>query len=216
MHLIKPVAFYTWHMEAAGRLSESCFQIGVVGHTSFNAKMQDGLAKFGVIFRGQDSLDKPWIWPTKCGLTKWPGLAGPLLRFVSICFSKNSQKRVPFCRVRLRSEQIRGKGILFVKYGQQGYLLMTIFKVWSHFGIFLKKYSPCNGHSKLFMLPFRDKGIILMLILVTHHAQILDLWFTSGLRPSFLGKGSEKDAIFQSWTSEIWVYFKTFWTCLLT
>ncbi len=39
------------------------------------------------------------------------------------------------------------------------------------FDIFLEMYSLCNGHSKLFMLLFRDKGIILMLI----HSEILNL-----------------------------------------
>ena len=110
---------------------------------------------------------------------------GPLLRYVLTCLSKNSQKRVPFSEWGSDLSRSEERVSFLSDLGNKGTFLSTIFIVWSHFGIFLKKYSPCNGHSKLFMLPFRDKGIVLMLILETPHAQILDKWFTSGLRVSF-------------------------------
>ncbi len=65
-----------------------------------------------------------------------------------------------------------------------------------NFGTFLKNYSPCNGHSKLFMLPFRDKGVILMLNLVTHQAQILDLVVHLWVKGVFLKKRLRKGCDF--------------------
>ena len=79
---------------------------------------------------------------------------------------------------------------------------MTIFIVWSHFDIFLEKYSSCNGHSKLFNLLFRDN---LMLIFVAHHAQILDLvvhfWDKGVFRRERLRKGCNISIL-------IWVHLK--------
>ncbi len=86
-----------------------------------------------------------------------------------VCFSRRFMAPGgPLLRYVLACPRILRKGCLFqseaqILLGNKGTLLTTIFIVWSHFGTILKKYSPCNGHEKLFMLPFRDKGIILML-----------------------------------------------------
>ena len=46
----------------------------------------------------------------------------------------------------------------------------TFFMISSYFDMRF----PCNGRSKSFMVPFKCKGIVLLLILETYHAQILD------------------------------------------
>ncbi len=75
-----------------------------------------------------------------------------------------------FFRVKLRSEQIRDKGIFLVDLSNKGTFFTTLFIVWSNVVIFSRE---------VFLLPwsFRDKGIILFLILWPYHAQILDLEF---------------------------------------
>ena len=47
----------------------------------------------------------------------------------------------------------------------------------------------------MYMRPFRDKGIILLLIQVICHAKILNLGVNSELRVRPEGSGSEKGAI---------------------
>ncbi len=68
--------------------------------------------------------------------------------------------------VRLRSEQIRDKGIFLAVMWNKGAFLLTLVILWNYLGIFLKKTYPCSSYSKLFMIPFRDKGINLLLILL--------------------------------------------------
>ncbi len=100
-----------------------------------------------------------------------------------------------FFRVRLRSEQIRDKGVFFANLMHKGTFFMSCAIVWNYLGHFSRDCSPCDGHSKLSMLPFRDKGIILVLIQVTFHAKNWFQWFISEVRVRFLGKGSEKGVI---------------------
>ncbi len=75
---------------------------------------------------------------------------------------------------------------LLADLGNKGTFFMTLFIVWSYFGIFLAKCSSYNGHSQIFMLPFRDKGIFSLLILLTLHIQILDLVVHLWVKDAFL------------------------------
>ena len=63
-----------------------------------------------------------------------------------------------FFGVRLRSEQIRDKGIFLAEMWNKGTFLVALFQALNYLGIFLTKIYPCSSHSKLFMIPFRDKG----------------------------------------------------------
>ncbi len=98
-----------------------------------------------------------------------------LLRYVLTCLSRNSQKRVPFSEWGSDLSRSGERVSFLVDLGNKGTFFMTIFIVWSHFDIFLERYSSCNVHLRVFMLLFRDKGIILNLILVIYHVQIFGL-----------------------------------------
>ncbi len=54
--------------------------------------------------------------------------------------------------------------------GNKGTFLVTLFIERDYSGMFQSKCHPCSSHSKMYMMPFRDKGIILLLILVIYHA----------------------------------------------
>ena len=66
------------------------------------------------------------------------------------------------------------------------------------FWFFSRSVLPIMVIQNYLLLPFSDKGIILLLILVTYHTQCWIKWFTSELRVRFLGKGSEKGVIHRS------------------
>ena len=61
------------------------------------------------------------------------------------------------------------------------------------------KCSPCDGPSKLSMLPLRDKGIISLHIQVTFHAKTLDwvvhLWVKGALPKERLRKGCDSSIV---------------------
>ncbi len=67
----------------------------------------------------------------------------------TICVNMRVQEfteKGAFFRVRLRSEQIRDKGIFLADLGNKGTLFMSLFIIWSNFVIFLAKCSCCHGH----------------------------------------------------------------------
>ncbi len=47
----------------------------------------------------------------------------------------------------------------------KGTFLATLFISQNYLGIFLTKIYPCSSYSKMFMIPFRDKGINSLIIL---------------------------------------------------
>ncbi len=100
---------------------------------------------------------------------------GPHLRYVLTCVFKNSQKRVSFSEWGSDLSRSEKRVSFLANLGNKGTFSLTLFIVWSYFGIFLANCSCCHRLAYVFMLPFRDKGTILLLILLTYHAQILAL-----------------------------------------
>ena len=113
----------------------------------FSAMTQTSYECFGKLVRG--ALQRWHLAQNSLTYTQ----GGPLLQYVLTCVYG----------VRPRSEQIWDMGIFF------GTFLATLFIAWHYFGTFRSKCYPCSINI-IYMMPFREKGIILLLILVIYHA----------------------------------------------
>ncbi len=93
---------------------------------------------------------------------------GPLLRYVLTCVYGNSQKRVPFSEWGSDLSRSEIRVSFWAEVGNKGTFLVTLFVAWHYLGMFGSKCYPCSSHWKIYMMPFRDKGIILLVILVIY------------------------------------------------